>query len=192
MRADARKNYDLLLAVAHDVVIEHGVDSSMREIARRANVGLATLFRHFPTREALFEALLRTNFDALAQKAGELETSHSPDEALVSWFREGVAFTHSYSGVCALMASAHATPDSPLYATCAAVHSAGARLLLRAQAEGTARADMDGEDLFALMSALAWLAGQPGFAPRADHLFLIIASAILTNRPSDDIKKASR
>jgi AcrR family transcriptional regulator len=59
---------------------------------------LATLFRHFPTREALFEALLRTNLDALTQKAGELEASNPPDEALVPWFREGVAFVHSYSG----------------------------------------------------------------------------------------------
>ena len=92
MRADARKNYNHLLAVARDVVIEHGVDASMRDIARRADVGLATLFRHFPTREALFEALLRTNLDTLTQKAGELETSNPPDEALVSWFREGVAF----------------------------------------------------------------------------------------------------
>ena len=191
MRADARKNYDHLLAVAHDVVIEHGVDSSMREIARRANVGLATLFRHFPTREALFEALLRTNLEAWTQKAGELETSNPPDEALVSWFREGVAFTHSYSGVVALMASAHADPESALYATCAAVHSAGARLLLRAQAEGTARTDINGDDLFALMSALGWLADQPSLAPRADHLFDVIASAILTNRASNDVKKSA-
>jgi AcrR family transcriptional regulator len=192
MRADARKNYSHLLVVAREVVTEHGADASMRDIARRAGVGLATLLRHFPTREALFEALLRTNLDALTQKAGELETSKPPDEALVSWFREGVAFVHSYSGVVALMASAHADPESALYAPCAAVHSAGARLLLRAQAEGTARADMDGVDLFALMSALGWLAGQPSFAPRADHLFHIIASAILTKRPSDDIKKATR
>jgi AcrR family transcriptional regulator len=184
MRADARKNYNHLLEVARDVVTEHGVDASMRDIARRAGVGLATLLRHFPTREALFEALLRTNLDALTQKAGELEKSNSPDEALVSWFREVVAFTHGYSGVVALMASAHADPDSALYATCAAVHSAGARLLLRAQAEGTARADMDGVDLFALVSALAWLVGHPSFAPRGDHLFHIIASAILTNRSS--------
>jgi AcrR family transcriptional regulator len=184
MRADARKNYDHLLAVAHDVVTEHGVDSSMREIARRAKVGLATLFRHFPTREALFEALLREKFDALAQQAGELEMKNSPDETLVSWFREGVAFTRTYGGVCALMASAHADPDSALYATCAAVHSAGARLLLRAQAEGTARADIDGEDLFALMSAFAWLAGQPAFAERADRHLHLITSAILTNPSS--------
>jgi len=191
MRADARKNYSRLLAVAGDVVTEHGADASMRDIARRANVGLATLFRHFPTREALFEALLRTNADALTEQAAELETSSPPDQALVSWFRQGVAFTHSYSGVCALMASAHADPDSALHASSKALWAAGARLLLRAQAEGTARGDMNGDDLFALMSALAWLAGQPAFAPRADHLFDVIMSAILTNRPGSDVKKAT-
>jgi AcrR family transcriptional regulator len=192
MRADARKNYRQLLAVARDVVTEHGADASMRDIARRAGVGLATLFRHFPTRDALFEVLLRTNLDTLTQKAGELATSKPPDEALVTWFREGVAFVHSYSGVVALMASAHADPDSALYASCTAVHSAGARLLLRAQAEGTARADINGDDLFALMSALGWLVDQPSFAPRADHLFHLIASAILTNRSSNDVKKAAQ
>ena len=191
MRADARKNYSHLLAVARDVVTEHGADASMRDIARRADVGLATLFRHFPTREALFEALLRTKLDALTQRAGELEASNPHDEALLSWFREGVAFVQSYRGVVALMAAAHTDPDSALYASCAAMHSAGARLLLRAQAEGTARTDMDGDDLFALMSALGWLDGQPSFAPRADHLFRVITSAILTNPPSNDVKKAT-
>jgi hypothetical protein len=72
------------------------------------------------------------------------------------------------------------------------VHSASARLLLRAQAEKLARADMNGDDLFALMAALGWAVDQPSFAPRADHLFHIIASAILTNRPNNDIKKATR
>ena len=190
MRADARKNYSHLLAVAREAVTEHGVDASMRDIARRADVGLATLLRHFPTREALFEALLCTKGDALTQRAAELETLSPPDEALVSWFREGVEFTHTYGGVCDLMASAHADPDSALHASSTALHKAGARLLLRAQTEGTARADMDGEDLFALMSALAWLAGQPAFASRADHLVNVITSAILTNRSSNRVKKA--
>jgi AcrR family transcriptional regulator len=191
MRADAKKNYSHLLAVARDVVAEHGADASMRDIARRANVGLATLLRHFPTREALFEALLRMKGDALTQRAAEIETSSPPDEALVSWFREGVEFTHTYNGVCDLMASAHADPDSALHASSAALHDAGARLLLRAQAAGTARPDMDGVDLFALMSALAWLVGQPAFAPRANHLSHLITSAILTNRSTNDIKKAT-
>ena len=191
MRADARKNYSHLLAVARDVVTEHGAAASMRDIARRANVGLATLFRHFPTREALFEALLCMKGDALTQRAAELETSSPPDEALVSWFREGVEFTHTYGGVCDLMASAHANPDSALHASSTALHDAGARLLRRAQAEGTARADLDGIDLFALMSGLGWLVGQPEFAPRGDHLFDVIMSAILTNRPSSDVKQAT-
>jgi AcrR family transcriptional regulator len=191
MRADAKKNYSHLLAVARDVVTEHGAAASMRDIARRADVGLATLLRHFPTREALFEALLHMNVDALTQQAVELETSSPPDEALVSWFREAVAFTHNYSGVCALLASAHADPDSALHASSTALRLTGAQLLLRAQTEGTARADMDGVDLFALMSALGWLVGQTAFAPRADHLFHLITSAILTKRPSNDIKKAS-
>ncbi|RKE39035.1 TetR family transcriptional regulator [Paraburkholderia sp. BL23I1N1] len=144
MRADAKKNYSHILAVAREVVTEHGADASMRDIARRADVGLATLLRHFPTREALFEALLCTNLDALTQEADELERSQPPDEALVSWFREWVAFAQSYRGVVALMAAAHTNPDSALYASCAAVHSASARLLLRVQAEGMARTDING------------------------------------------------
>jgi AcrR family transcriptional regulator len=191
MRADARKNYDHLLEVARDVVAEHGADASMRDIARRADVGLATLLRHFPTREALFEALLHMNVGELIQQAAELETSNPPDEALVSWFREGVAFVRSYNGICALLATAHADPDSALHASSTALRSAGARLLRRAQAEGTARADINGVDLFALMSGLGWLVGQPAFAPRGNHLFHVIASAILTDRSSDDVKKAT-
>jgi AcrR family transcriptional regulator len=184
MRADARKNYDQILTVARKVVAEHGAEASMRDIARRAGVGLATLLRHFPAREALFEALLCTHLDALTQKAGELETSTSADEALITWFRELVAFTQGYRGVVAMMATSHTNPDSALYASCAAVHSAGARLLLRAQDEGTARADMNGDDLFALITALGWAVDQPSFAPRADHLVHLITSAILTNRPA--------
>jgi AcrR family transcriptional regulator len=181
MRADAKKNYSRILVVARDVVTEHGTDASMRDIARRAGVGLATLLRHFPTREALFEALLCTNLDALTQKAQELERSNFRDEALVTWFREWLAFAQSYRGVVALMAEAHTNPASALYVSCAAVHSASARLLLRAQADGTARSDMNGDDLFALMTALGWAVDQPSFAPRADQLFHIVAGAILTN-----------
>jgi AcrR family transcriptional regulator len=192
MRADAKKNYSHLLAVAREVIAEHGVDASMRDIARRADVGLATLLRHFPTREALFEALMSTTLDALAHKADELEASKSPDEALVSWFRDVVAFVQSYRGVVDLIASAHDDPDSALYTSCATVHSVGKRLLLRAQAEGTARADMNGDDLFALISALGWTFGQPAFAPRADHLFHIIAGAILANPSGNAVKKTKR
>ncbi|MFK3777228.1 TetR/AcrR family transcriptional regulator [Agrobacterium sp. NPDC089420] len=182
MRADARKNYSHILGVAREAVSEHGADISMRDIARRSEVGLATLLRHFPTREALFEALLCTKLDALTHKAGELERSNAPGEALVIWCREWLVFAQSYRGVVAMMAAAHTNPDSALYASCAAVHSATARLLVRAQAGGAARADMNGDDLFALMTALGWAVDQPSFAPRADHLVRLVTSTILTNK----------
>ena len=191
MRADAQKNRSQILTVARDAVAKHGAEASMRDIARRAGVGLATLLRHFPTREALFEALLCTHLDALTQKADTLETSVSADEALLVWFRELVAFTQNYRGVVAMMAAAHTNPDSALYASCAAVHSAGARLLLRAQDEGTARADMTGDDLFALITALGWAVDQPSFAARADHLVYLMTSTILTNPASHDANKAT-
>jgi len=192
MRADARKNYSHLLAVARAVVAEHGADASLRDIARKAKVGLGTLYRHFPTREALMEALLRESLDALTQQAGELETASSPDEALLAWFREGVGFSHRYSGVVAMMATALADSDSALHASCTTMRSAGARLLLRAQTEGTARADIDGSDLLALIAASAWLSNQASFAPRAEHLFRVIASAILVNPVSNDASRKRR
>jgi AcrR family transcriptional regulator len=180
MRADARKNYDQLLVVARGVVAEQGADASLREIARRAGVGLGTLYRHFPTREALLEALLRTSFDALTARAHELEASTAPETALTSWMREIVALTHDFRGAIALMVKAIAEPDSALHASCVMMKAAGTHLLVRAQEEGVARADLNGTDLFALVSALAWLHDQPSFAARADHLSDVIASAILT------------
>jgi AcrR family transcriptional regulator len=179
MRADARKNYDHILAIARDVIAEHGADASLRDIARRAGVGLGTLYRHFPTREALLDTLLRESFDLLTARAGELETSGSADAALVSWLRETVAVAHSHRGVIASMTAAIAEPDSALHASCVTMRASGARLLARAQAEGLARADIDGADLFALVGALAWINDQPSLAPRADHLFGVIAGAIL-------------
>jgi AcrR family transcriptional regulator len=174
-------HYDQLLAVASAVVTEEGADASLRDIARRAGVGLATLYRHFPTREALLEALLRTGFDELTTRADELETSSSPEDALVSWLRDCVACAHEYRGVTALMMAAIEDTESALHASCVTMRAAGTRLLTRAQAAGMARTDIDGTDLFALIGALAWLNDQPSLAPRADHLFGIIAGTILTN-----------
>jgi AcrR family transcriptional regulator len=182
MRADARKNHDHLLAVAGGVITEQGADASLRDIARRAGVGLATLLRHFPTREALLEALLRTSFDELTARAGELETSSSPEDALVSWLRDCVACAHEYRGVVALMVAAIEDAESALHASCVTMRAAGTRLLVRAQADGAARTTIDGTDLFALVGALAWLADQPSLTSRADHLFDVVTSAILTGQ----------
>ncbi len=179
MRADAKKNYDNLVAAGRQVVGEHGAEASLREVARRAGVGQSTLQRHFPTREALFEALLRARFDALTARAGELEASASAGDALMGWLREAVAAARDYGGVVRAMVAAMDDPGSPLHASCGAMRAAGGRLLGLAQAEGAARSDVDDTDLFALIGALAWLGDQPSLQPRAGHLFDLIAGALL-------------
>jgi AcrR family transcriptional regulator len=181
MRADAKKNYDRLLAVAQEAVTEHGADLSLRDVARRAEVGLGTLYRHFPTREALLEALLRTSFKALETRVAILTASTSSDEALVLWLKETIAFTHSHRGVLGLMMSAIEDPESALHSSCMTIREAGTSLLIRAQSEGKARQDIDGVDLFALIGALAWIYEQPSASARADHLFTVITSALLTS-----------
>ena len=180
MRSDAQKNYDHLLAVAQEVIAEQGANASLRDIARRAGVGIGTLYRHFPTREALLETLLRGSFDGVTAKAAALEVSTTPDDALASWLRDMVALTHRHGGLLAAMTTAIADPASALHASCVSLRGSGARLLARAQADGTARRDIDGTDLLALISALAWLNDQPSFASRADHLLTIVAGAIFT------------
>lgn len=190
MRADAKKNYDKLLAVARHVVAEQGVEASLRDVARKAGVGLGTLYRHFPTRESLLEALLHGWFGELTTKANELGSSNAPDDALVSWLRETVAFARTYRGVTEAMMAAITDPDSALHESCVTMRAAGTKLLGRAQAAGLARADMDGTDLFALVGALAWLGDQPSLEPRADHLFDVIAGAILTKQSGTDAKRA--
>lgn len=180
MRADAKKNYEHLLETGRQLVAEQGVDVSMRDVARRADVGIGTLYRHFPTREALLEALLRERFEAVTVQAGALAAAGPADAALVAWLHAMVALTHEHRGLIAAMATAITDEDSALHESCVALRGSGARLLARAQAEGKARTDIDGTDLLALISALAWLNDQPSFAARVDHLSGVVADAVLT------------
>jgi AcrR family transcriptional regulator len=182
MRADAKENYHHLLVTARAVVAENGANASMRDIARKAGVGLATFFRHFPTRDALLDTLLRSALEELTRKADVLESASSADEALVAWLRDAVAFVRIYSGVVTLMATALSDASSALHTSCENLRSAGTRLLTRAQAEGRADKNMTGSDMFALIGALGWIGDQASYSVRSDYLFDVIANAILTNR----------
>ena len=182
MRSDAKENYQHLLATAREVVAEQGVDASMRDIARKAGVGPATLFRHFPTRDCLLDALLKSSLEALTESAATLESDSSADDALLAWLREAVAFVRIYSGVVTLMAAALSDTTSALHASCENLRNAGTRLLTRAQSAGTADPNMTGSDMFALIGALGWMGDQASYSARSDYLFNVIANAILINR----------
>ncbi|MGW6306286.1 TetR/AcrR family transcriptional regulator [Streptomyces niveus] len=157
LRADAQRNYDRLLAVAQEAFREQGADVPLDDIAKRAGVGPGTLYRHFPHRDALLAAVIRDSIDSLHARAEELLVAAHPDAALLDWLRAAVAHAGAYSGLAASMMSSMYDEGSPLHSSCARMHEAGARLMARAQREGSARAEFDAADLFQMIAAVAWV-----------------------------------
>lgn len=171
LRADARRNYDLLVSVARAAFAEHGVDASLRDIARQAGVGIGTLYRHFPTREALVEALLSERFDDLRARADSLLTSASPGTALFDWLRQLAVGSTTYRGLPESVLGALRDDESRLHASCAAMRAAGGRLLDRAQQAGDVRADVVMNELLSLAAGIAWASEQsPGQTDLVDRL----------------------
>lgn len=160
MRADARRNYERLLTVAHEVFAEQGTGASLEEVARRADVGIGTLYRHFPTRDALLEALLNAGFTMLRVKAEALLTSPSPKEALAEWLSQFAAGSATYRGVSGSVLATSREEGSPLYDSCHGMTEAGARLVTRAQEMGELRPDVRPMDVLALAGAVSWVSEQ--------------------------------
>jgi AcrR family transcriptional regulator len=155
MRADARRNYDRLLSAALAAFAEHGADdASLEEIARRAGVGIGTLYRHFPTRRALLEAVYRDQVEALRARADELRESESPADALAAWLRALVSFSSTkHSLTTALLETLG--KDSELLSACSMVIcGAAGTLLTRAQQAGVVRPDADPLDVIRLVHAV--------------------------------------
>ncbi|WP_406315702.1 TetR/AcrR family transcriptional regulator [Streptosporangium sp. NBC_01639] len=169
MRADARRNYERLLSEAATVFAEHGVEASLEEIARRAGVANGTLYSHFPTRQALLEALLRSRMQTLSGSARDLLDHPSAHEALIIWTRAVVAHAMVYRGLAISMMRSIEDETSQLHAACQAVLTGGERLLNRAQAAGTVRGDATAADLYALINAVAW-AGEQTSPAQAERL----------------------
>ncbi|MFI7106988.1 TetR/AcrR family transcriptional regulator [Nonomuraea sp. NPDC050227] len=157
-RKDARRNYERLLTTAQAAFAEHGVGASLNDIARTAGVGNVTLYRHFPTRQALLEALLGDSLRGLRARSDELLASPSPSRALITWTTAAVEHAMAYRGLVDALVDSLADPASELHATCQAVKAAGAQLLDRAQHAGTIRPDIDASALFSLIASVAWAA----------------------------------
>ncbi|MCK9895786.1 helix-turn-helix domain-containing protein [Frankia sp. AgB32] len=181
--ADARRNHDHILATARVVLTEQGVQASLRDVARRAGVGLGTLYRHFPTRDALLEALLRQGFDRLAERADELAADLPPAAALGAWLRELAAGAGVYQGLSGSLVARLHDPESALSASCTALHAAGGRLLASAQADGRIRKDVAGIDVFALATAVAAVTERGPLAERRDQLLNVVLDGLRPEAP---------
>lgn len=147
-RADARRNYEALVGAAREAFGERGTAASLEEIARRAQVGIGTLYRHFPTRRELLEAVYVDEVEALCRSAAEL-ADLPPWDAFVAWINRFVAY------VATKRALAEELVDSEVFRGCrTAIYAAGEPMLRRAQEAGVARPDATFDDVLRLLSGI--------------------------------------
>ncbi|KAB1941881.1 TetR/AcrR family transcriptional regulator [Micromonospora sp. ALFpr18c] len=148
-RADARRNYDALVAAARDAFAEHGAAASLEDVARRAGVGIGTLYRNFPTRRHLFEAVYVEEVRALSRSAEDL-AELPPWDALVAWLHRFVAYVATKRALAEQLLH-----DSEIFQSCRTeIYAAGEPLMRRAQAAGVVRDDIAFDDVVRLISGL--------------------------------------
>jgi AcrR family transcriptional regulator len=155
MRADARRNYERLLAAAACVFAEQGTNAALDDIAKRAGIGNATLYRHFPDRQDLVQALLAERYDGLRATADRLLADGDPRAALTGWLRSFIAHVTAFRGLAASVTDILRSPETELSASCRGMRDAGARLLARAQDAAVIRPDLTITELLCLTSGIA-------------------------------------
>ncbi|MFC8509770.1 TetR/AcrR family transcriptional regulator [Streptomyces sp. NPDC057411] len=179
MRADARRNHERLLAEARAAFAAHGTDASLEDIARRAGVGIGTLYRHFPNREALLGAVFQDALAALLRYSAELAGAPDPCAALVTWLRTLIAHAGEYRGLSIALMSASYDRSSALAECSEPLRAAGTRLLARAKEAGAVRGDVSIGDLMQLTNAIALAAERSPEEPQlADRLLSLTLRGI--------------
>jgi AcrR family transcriptional regulator len=162
-RVDALRNRERVLEAAKVVFSTGGPEASLEAVARAAGVGIGTLYRHFPTREALFEAVYRREVQQLADLAEQLKQEAQPIEALRQWMRSNVRFVATKKGMSAALAlAAYKNSELFSYSFDQLTQAVGA-LLDRAIAAGEIRNDITPEDLLRALIGMCYMHDQPGW-----------------------------
>jgi AcrR family transcriptional regulator len=169
-RTDAIRNRERVLEAAKAVFGQGGPEASLEAVARRAGVGIGTLYRHFPTREALYEAVYRHEVEQLVELAKDLDAGTVPVEALRRWLQAGVDFVATKKGMAAALATAaHGSSDLVAYSLDRLTGAVG-ELLQRAVAAGEIRADIDPEDLLRTLVGMCYAHDRPGWQTKVLRL----------------------
>jgi AcrR family transcriptional regulator len=178
-RADALRNYEKLLAAAREAFTESDRSASLEDIARRAGVGIGTLYRHFPTRSDLVEAVYVDEVEALSHRAGEL-TDLEPWEALTAWLQGFVGYVATKQALADEL-FAIADRDATVFVGCRAMlHAAGEPLLRRAQEAGIVRPDVTIDEVVRMVGGIAKI---PADDPTDVQRVLAVALDGLRYRP---------
>jgi AcrR family transcriptional regulator len=177
-RADGERNRAHVLATARTVFTEKGSGASLEEIARAAGVGIGTLYRHFPTRDALVEAVYRNEIERLAEAAARFAETHSPVEALRAWMRLFIDHMATKQ-VMAEALNSIMGGTSALYATSGdQVKAALSRLIDSAVAAGDIRLDLDPLDLLRAIAGVASASPNPDWEEGAKRLVDILIAGV--------------
>lgn len=177
-RTDAVRNRERVLEAAKAVFSAGGAEASLEAVARRAQVGIGTLYRHFPTREALFEAVYRREVEQLAELAERLRSEASPANALRIWLRAIVDFVATKKGMSAALAlAAHGSSELSAY-TSDRLTEAVSGLLERAVAAGEIRGDIGPEDLLRAMVGMCYMQDQPGWQTSVQRLVEVFVDGL--------------
>jgi len=186
MRADAKRNYEKLLTAAAEAFAEHGADDvSLEEIAKRAGVGIGTLYRHFPNRQTLLEAVYRDQVEALRARAEELVATKPPAEALATWLRDLVDFGRTKRMLTSAMLTTVSRDSEVLTSSSRIMRGAAADILTGAQQAGVVRADANPADLMRLVHAISMTTEWAGDDnEQADRLLALVLDG-LKSQPTD-------
>ena len=161
LRADAQRNYDKLVIAAREAFREHGAAASLDDIAKRAGVGPGTLYRHFPTREDLMDAVMRDWSAQVGADSDEIVGSGlSAEEALATWFGRFVENVGVYRGAAAKLTAAMDDERSPIYRKCQVLVGANEKVIGHVAATGALRDGVDAQDVMRLVSGVASVADQ--------------------------------
>ncbi|MFK4505367.1 TetR/AcrR family transcriptional regulator [Bradyrhizobium daqingense] len=162
-RADAVRNRERVLEAAKIVFSAGGPEASLEAVAKRAGVGIGTLYRHFPTREDLFEAVYRREVEQLSELAEHLRSAKDPVDALRRWMRSGVEFVATKKGMSAALALTYQSSSELAAFSMDRLTKAIGSLLHRAVAAGQMRGDISPEDLLRALIGMCYMHDQPGW-----------------------------
>ncbi len=182
-RSDALRNRALLVDAATSVFGAEGVEASLEEVARKAGVGIGTLYRHFPTRDALVLAVYRNEVNLLCARADELLAELPPGQALAEWMQRFIGYVATKRGMASVL-KAMMADNATVFEDCRTQMMEAARKLLEAAAEvGAVRADIGAADLVRAMGGICLATDTSALEDNARPLIALLLDGLRFGAP---------
>ncbi|MDX3850204.1 helix-turn-helix domain-containing protein [Streptomyces sp. AK02-01A] len=178
LRADAQRNRDRLLASASRLFVEQGLDATVGAIAKDAGVGMGTLYRHFPTREALIEAAYRSELDAVCDAATTLLETLPPEEAIRTWMDRFVDYMTTKIGMSDALHAVISSGGNPFVHSRQRLNEVIELLLAAAHRAGATRPDAHADDVLMTLSGIALAARSPSQREQAGRMMDLLLDGL--------------